>query len=322
MFNILDFIDSKEIREYNCTTKFTPIEQAVLIFHSERTTVDEKMAAWQELFDTYSEEEFEWTRYGKRRFDDKSNKQILADAITVYENALNQRSVVGKVIFEASFYECDCPKSKYPVFFSSYKDAFLYIEDKKKHYLEDEDLRKCQTKAKISLKNLGTHDSEDTIFYFDNEMRMTNIAPGRKCYEPDLYWIGELFVYVPLPFKKGDIIRSILPGRIEYGILDSTLDEEYFARAMEHGDWSDMEVSIYSYEPDEGIGYFDYARMEPLHYEKCPDEELPEDLFMLFLLRDVYQEKMSVAQLLEYYSKFGRKAYEHIYGRKKNTHKE
>mgnify|MGYP003301955204 CR=1 FL=1 len=44
MFNILDFIDSKEIREYNCTTKFTPIEQAVLIYHSERTTVDEEMS--------------------------------------------------------------------------------------------------------------------------------------------------------------------------------------------------------------------------------------------------------------------------------------
>ena len=133
MFNILDFIDSKEIREYNQNTEFTPIEQAALIYHSERTTVDEKMAAWQELLDIYSEEEFEWTRHGKRRFDDKSNKQILADTITVYENALNQRSVVDKVIFEASFYECDYPKSKYPVFFSSYKDAFVYIEDKKKH---------------------------------------------------------------------------------------------------------------------------------------------------------------------------------------------
>lgn len=272
MFYILDFIDSKEIREYNQNTEFTPIEQAVLIYHSRGTTVEQKMTAWKELLNTYSEEEFEWTRHGKRRFDDKSNKQILADTITVYENALNQRSVADKVIFEASFYECDYPKSKYPVFFSSYEDAFVYIEDKKKHYLEDEDLRKCQTKAKIFLKNLGTYDSEDTIFYFDNEMRMTNIAPGTKCYEPDLYWIGELFVYVPLPFKKGDILRCTLPGRMEYGILDST-----------------------------------------------PDEELPEELSILFLLRDVYQEEMSVADFLSCYSKFGRKAYDRIYGRIKKA---
>jgi len=44
MFNILDFIDSKEIREYNQNTEFTPIEQAALIYHSERTTVDEEMS--------------------------------------------------------------------------------------------------------------------------------------------------------------------------------------------------------------------------------------------------------------------------------------
>ena len=69
-------------------------------------------------------------------------------------------------------------------------------------------------------------------------------------------------------------------------------------------------------------GWHSTCHQNQEQYEKCPDEELPEDLSMLFLLRDVYQEKMSVAQLLEYYSKFGRKAYEHIYGRKKNTHKE
>lgn len=322
MFNILDFIDSKEIREYNCNTKFTPIEQAVLIYHSEGTTVDEKMAAWQELLDTYSEEEFEWTRFGKRRFDEKTNRQILADTVTVYENALMQRSSVDNVIFEARFYESNYPESDYPVYFSSYKEALEYIEGEKKSYLEDEDLRKCLTKAKIHLKYLGTYASEDTVYYFDNELRMTNILPGTRCLVSDWYGIDELFVQVPLPFKKGDIIRSILPEKAEYGILDCTPDEEYFSRAMEYGDWSDMAVSLYSYEPDEGIGYFDYAHAYPLWYEKCPDEELPEKLSILFLLRDVYQDRMGIAQLLEVYSNFGRKAYERIYGKKKSAGKE
>lgn len=30
MFHILDFIDSKDIREHNANTQFTPMEQAVL----------------------------------------------------------------------------------------------------------------------------------------------------------------------------------------------------------------------------------------------------------------------------------------------------
>lgn len=321
MFHILDFIDSKDIREYNRKTEFTPIEQAVLIYYSEGTTVDEKLEAWRELLDTHDEEKFGWTRFGKRNFDEKTNRQILEDTVVAYENALMQRNTVDNVIFKACFYECDFLESDDPIYFSNYNDAFAYIESEKKRYDDDEDLRKCQTKAKLYVKELGTYDSEDTIYYFDNEMRMTHIAPGARCYVPDLCWIGELFVHVPLPFKKGDIIRSILPGRVEYGILDSTLDEEYFSRAIDHGDWSDMEVSLYSYEPNEGIGYFDYARINPLKYEKCPDDELPEELSILFLVRDVYQDRMGTAQLLEAYSNFGRKAYERIYGRKKSTNK-
>ena len=61
MFNILDFIDSKEIREYNQNTEFTPIEQAYLIYHSRKTTVEEKKKARRELLGSYSIEESEWT---------------------------------------------------------------------------------------------------------------------------------------------------------------------------------------------------------------------------------------------------------------------
>ena len=44
MFSKSDFIVSKDIHEYNQNTEFTPIEQAVLIYHSKGTNVDEK---WQ-----------------------------------------------------------------------------------------------------------------------------------------------------------------------------------------------------------------------------------------------------------------------------------
>lgn len=280
------------------------------------------MKRWQHgwnFFDTYSEEEFEWIRYGKRKFDDKSNKQILADTVTVYENALNQRSIVGNVVYEVDFYECDYPKSRYPVYFSSYEEAVAYVEDEKKSYLEDEDLRECKTTAKISLKYFATRSHEDTIYYFDNELRMVSIQPGTKCWVSDWYGVDELFVYVPLPFKKGDILLCTLPGRMEYGILDSTPDEEYYSIAIKQGDWSDMLFSLYGYEPDDGIGYFDYGHAYPFDYEKCPDEELPEKLSILFLLRDVYQEEMSVADFLSCYSKFGRKAYDRIYGRIKKA---
>lgn len=58
MFHILDFIDSKDIREHNANTQFTPMEQAVLIYHSVRTTIDDKMTAWRELLERYGEDDF------------------------------------------------------------------------------------------------------------------------------------------------------------------------------------------------------------------------------------------------------------------------
>lgn len=190
-YNILDFIDFEDMREYNQNIEFTPIEEASLIYHSRKTTVDEKMKDWRELLGTYSEEEFEWTRYGKRRFNEKTNRQILENAVTEYENALSQRNLVDNVIFEARFYECDYLKSDYPVCFSNYKEALAYIEEEKKSCLEDEELRECQTKAEIYLKQLGTQASEDIIYYFDNELRMVNIFPGTRCLLSDCYEIDE-----------------------------------------------------------------------------------------------------------------------------------
>lgn len=64
MFNVLDFIDSKDIRDYNKNTKFTPIEQAAIIYYSERRNIEEKMSIWRELLDNYNEKDFEKISFG------------------------------------------------------------------------------------------------------------------------------------------------------------------------------------------------------------------------------------------------------------------
>ena len=131
VFNILDFIDSKDIREYNKNTHFTPMEQAVLIHYSQGTTIDEKLSAWRELLAAHREEEFEQLRFGKRNFAEKSNKQIITDTVTIYENALAQRKHTDGVVFEASFYESDFPDNRYPHYFPDYPSAFAHIMDEK-----------------------------------------------------------------------------------------------------------------------------------------------------------------------------------------------
>ena len=79
--NILDFIDSADVREYNKNTQLLPMEQAVIIYKSETTTVEEKLAAWQELLDTYSEEEFQHLKNIPMIKSGKTNKQILTDTV-------------------------------------------------------------------------------------------------------------------------------------------------------------------------------------------------------------------------------------------------
>lgn len=51
--NILDFIDSPDIREFHKNTTFAPEEQAVLVVNSEKRTIEEKVDALEYLLEEY-----------------------------------------------------------------------------------------------------------------------------------------------------------------------------------------------------------------------------------------------------------------------------
>ena len=316
MVDVLEFIDSKEIRAYNRETKFTPIEQAVLIYYSRKRTVSEKVEAWRELLETYDDEAFEFTRFGKRRFSEEGNRKLVSDAVAVCENSLAQRERTEGVVFEAVLYESEFPNTKRPSYFPNYNAAAAHIQECKQKYLDDDDLRSVLTEAKISIKDFGTCAHDDTVFYFDNELQMIDISGGRPTLVSDCYMFDDVFVYIPLPFKKGDILRSIASGEVRYGILPETPNETYFARAIDRGDGSDMIISIDMYEPDGQMGYFTYGHYDPLSLEKCPDDELPEELSLLLLVRKVHSGKLTFNELLRWYSNSGKEAYQKLYGRK------
>lgn len=143
MFHILDFIDSKDIREHNANTQFTPMEQAVLIYHSVRTTVDDKMTAWRELLERYGEDDFKILNYGERQFVRRSNRQLVEDTVRRYEAALSSRYTASNVIFAASFEEIGHPRPDELSYFTDYDSAFAFIEAEKQSYFDDEDLRAC-----------------------------------------------------------------------------------------------------------------------------------------------------------------------------------
>ena len=314
MFNILDFIDSKDIREYNRNTNFFPIEQAVLIYNSANTTVEEKLSAWKELLNNHSKEEFRYNQFGERQFaDDKSNKQIIKETVAAFENSLAMRNLSGDVIFEAVLWESEYPDSLKPRCFKNYPSAFAYLQECKKAYSVDSDLAHVMTEAKIRIKEFDTDEYDDTVFCFDNEMRMVKLVPGSSTLVSDSYDIANIFVHIPLPFKKGDILRSIKPGKTDYGILTYNPNEDLRSWTIDYGDSTDMWFRLDSYDAD---SKFIFSHLSPLDFEFCPFSELPEELSILFALRNVYMGNLNFCDFLNLYSCYGKDLYPKVYGHK------
>lgn len=77
-----------------------------------------------------------------------------------------------------------------------------------------------------------------------------------------------------------------------------------------------MIFTLHTFISDKEYGYFDYCHCSPLGYEKCPDEELPEELTILFAMQDAYHGITDFGYMLSDYSRYGKHAFDSIYGRK------
>ncbi len=310
MFNILNFIDSKAVREYNKDTKFTPLEQAIIIYYSRCTSVDEKISAWRELLDTYSEDDFKSTRYGEKVLKEISNKQVIADTIETYEKALEFRNKNEGVVFETAFSEVNCPDSVYRSYFSDYKQAYEHIKKEKQDYLDDKDLKDVVIEAQIGVRLLNSESRYDECtFYFNNDLKLCELyyVDDNDDYYYDLSYF---FIYVPLPFKKGDILRSIITGKIEYGVAPDNFDEDYYSISFKNGDGSDIQATLDYFIDDK----FYYDHYNYFYLEKCEnDNDIPKNQKNILLLRDVYKGKLEFRDVLFVLTRYGKDAYKEFY---------
>lgn len=186
MFNILDFIDSPDIREYNKNTLFTPAEQAILIAHSEETTVEEKLAAWQELVDNYSREEFGLDSVRiNYRFHAKDFRQVVIDNIHIWRELLAATKKKENVVYQAVFGEREHDGDGRENFFSNFDLAYRSIVEDKQGYLDNSGLKNIETYAFIDRMYLDRGNGDTDRFYFDNKLRMVMMRPTRKWFETE-----------------------------------------------------------------------------------------------------------------------------------------
>ena len=207
-FEYLSFIDSKVIREHIRKTdyQFTPAEQAVLIANSYNKTVDEKLSALEYLYDKYTDKDFGEEKVGM--FYGES-KMTFRQKLRCYIDGMNrslalklsaQRYIFIAAVCEEGYDYSDCEK----LYFSSYQQAYEYLKAQKEYYTDD--IPDCRCEYRITVKPEGKRYGYDHTY--DNDFRLVSadaVLPIDD-EQPELD-ISQYYVWLPLPFKKGDLVR-------------------------------------------------------------------------------------------------------------------
>ncbi len=313
MYDFLKFIDSPDIREYNKETQFTPAEWAVLVMAGYGCTVEEKIDALQYLVDHYNEDEFgeESINISPPTYPPYNTSMrmwdVVINTIRIWGDALRDRYKDDNAVYAAQLIEKGYPREELYeyTFFTSYEKAYSYLEAEKQEYLDDEDLRGVKTYGEI--RRIGVNnDAGSDIYIFDNELRMVDIGVDTSrilCENGELLGLLDTFVYkvhVPLPFKKGDIIKvESFFGEAYYGVFSCDWERP------QKKEWINMWVSLDIYdEVWERFDFTDGTGDGILNYISCSEEQLPENQKVLELISDVRKGEMDFYTLLH---KYGRK---------------
>ena len=157
MFDLSKYIYSSGSVK-SCKGKdFTPAEQAVIIVLSNKCSLEEKMQDLQILIDDCA--------------DDAVCKEV-ALLIQLWNEILKDRYNNIGVIFLANLQEYGEEKDKLSAyrFFTSYEKALKFLQ-KEKDCLKDTD-----TYGEIWRLEVDADDPECDIYYFGNDMRLSNIV--------------------------------------------------------------------------------------------------------------------------------------------------
>lgn len=293
-YNFLDFFDSPDIAAYNKNTVFTPAEQAILISLNESRSIADKIDALQYLVDTFSDKDFHTEEIVQSFVLDKNEdslRGVTIHKIESWKRTLEKRFDTKNIIFVAVFTEQGffCENVTDVAYFSTYDAAYQYLQVKKQHYLDDEDLCEVPVYGKIKRLRIDQPESYDREeYWFDHNLELVEIldttslgVDGDGNMIPDLS--ENFYVHVPIPFKKGDLVKSTsLFYGDTYGIMSRTYEEKdqdrHFSTNL--GDASDIIVSLDVY--DEKMDLWDWTDdTSRLSLHHCTEQEIEVNRIMV-----------------------------------------
>lgn len=287
-YDFLTFIDSQAIREHIRKIKyeFTPAEQAVILTHSYDRTAGEKLEALEYLYSAYSEEEFGADKVGM--FGDNSG-MTFREKLGHYINGVKASLALKEAADGYVFIACECEEGyEYSDhdrrYFSCYADTYKYIKELKAE--NSSELPERRYEYRIIVMPIGAISGY--WHTYDNELELVNAEPILPI-DDDLPMldISEYYVWIPLPFGKGDIVRirhrSTWCFKQGYGVFSWQEDEtdERFQRMRrihrKRGDHTDMFYPVDSFieEDDSTVGgTFGYDHYYILDLDCCNESEL------------------------------------------------
>lgn len=319
MYDLLKFIDSQDVREHNKNTYFAPAEWAVIIGLSITRTVEEKIDALQYLLNHHDEKGVReenvktgpwFPDYGAENM---PSRDVVMQTVRIWQDILRDRYRSEGFVYAAMLSEktqyLDDQMDSYR-FFTSYDKACAYLSEKKKD-IENEEMENTETYSKICRIKLDEIDRQcdhTDVYLFDAELRLVAVwGAGWRMREDEdggpmiLLDEPDYPIYVPLPFKKGDIVKvDSLCCRPLYGVVPC--DWKKPAKGKIVNMW--MPLAIYN-EPEMDFDYVDGGDHDILRYTYCTEEELPEDQQVLKLIRDVRKGDLDFYQLLCSFEKKG-----------------
>lgn len=214
--DVLEFIDSPDIRTFHQKTVFTPAQQAVLVMLSGKKTVDEKIEMLEYLIDIYSETEFDdGSVVCDYVYDtDISFYENIKYTMKIWKDMLCDRTEDNGYLYAANLMEKEIfPERESYRYFSSYEKAYEYLKKEKDSYLKSEYLKDIPTVGIIlGIKPDTENRWDNDEYWFDSDMNLIEISGRNERYQISKNkTVQPVFSYafhLELPFHVGDIVKA------------------------------------------------------------------------------------------------------------------
>ncbi len=230
-----NLINSKAIRDYCRKIKyqFNTEELAVLVYRNKTMNIEEKIAKYQDLIDNYPDMEV-IERINCKHYD--SVKTMIKNEIDrckkIYENLVREDE---KCCY--TWYEYNKTTKEYSSYYKvvdnlkfSYKEA---LQSAQNYINEYDDTISFTIVKKIFNKKEKTIYADFNVI--NKKTVLIKIYDKEDGYLNDDYLdINNIFVYMPTPFKKGDILISENPVAHNLGDKGEIFVLEYLATWKEN----------------------------------------------------------------------------------------